>query len=175
MKAVKTILILLLLCFVRLAGEMAHRAADEAMLTTEECAKAMHLLNDSEKEFYDLVERLSDGQWNYKLSVLRWPAGETVQHTVLAEGLLFPVGQLPTSWRDGRYTRISCPFNSPACSRAVATRPACPTRSGSSVHMIIPAWLGCCRCSRLKSTRLSVMTARPVSVALANKSSSEIA
>src|SRR2546427_4179343 len=78
------------------------------------------------------------------------------------------------SFRAGRYTRSSRPLNSPASAIDATTRSACPTRSGSSVQMMIPAWSGIRRCKRLKSRRLIVSSVRPIWVALASKSSSGI-
>ena len=58
-------------------------------LTTEERAHAIQLLQDSQKEFLALVDGLTDAQWTYKPAPDRWSVGETAEHIVLAEGLLY--------------------------------------------------------------------------------------
>jgi uncharacterized damage-inducible protein DinB len=64
-------------------------AADDPRLTAEERAKAIKLLLDSQKEFLDAVEKLSDAQWSYKPAPGRWSVAEVAEHIMLAEGLLF--------------------------------------------------------------------------------------
>ncbi len=64
------------------------QAADPA-LTPAERAHAIQLLQDSQKEFLSYVDGLTDAQWNYKAGPDRWSVGETAEHIVLAEGLLF--------------------------------------------------------------------------------------
>jgi len=63
--------------------------AADATLTSAERAHAIQLLQDSEKEFLGYVDGLTDAQWNYKAGPDRWSVGETAEHIVLAEGLLF--------------------------------------------------------------------------------------
>jgi hypothetical protein len=67
-------------------------AADPA-LTPAERAHAIQLLQDSQKEFLSYVDGLTDAQWNYKAGPDRWSVGETAEHIVLAEGLLFSAVQ----------------------------------------------------------------------------------
>jgi Tfp pilus assembly protein PilV len=73
-----------------LAGFM--QAADSAM-TTAERAHAIQLLQDSQKEFLSYVDGLTDEQWNWKSAPERWSVGETAEHIMLAEGLLFSAVQ----------------------------------------------------------------------------------
>jgi DinB superfamily len=68
------------------------QAADSAM-TTAERAHAIQLLQDSQKEFLSYVEGLTDEQWNWKSAPERWSVGETAEHIMLAEGLLFSAVQ----------------------------------------------------------------------------------
>jgi len=77
-----------ILIAVLLLGTMMAWAAD-GKLTTEERAKAIKYLKDSQKEFLDAVEKVSDAQWNYKQSPERWSVGETAEHIALSEGLIF--------------------------------------------------------------------------------------
>ncbi len=67
--------------------------AADATITAEERAHAVQLLRDSQKEFLSAVEGLTDAQWTYKSSPERWSVGETAEHIVLAEGLLFSAVQ----------------------------------------------------------------------------------
>ena len=71
-------------------------SAGDPKLTAEERAKAIKLLQDSQKEFLDAVEKLNDAQWNYKPAPLegevnrdRWSVAQVAEHIMLAEGLLF--------------------------------------------------------------------------------------
>lgn len=70
-------------------GQNAMTGKDESYLTAEERAKAVKLLKDSEKEFLDMVSKLTDEQWAYKPALNRWSVGEVAQHIMLTEGLLF--------------------------------------------------------------------------------------
>jgi uncharacterized damage-inducible protein DinB len=63
--------------------------AAEPAITPEERAKAIKLLQDSQKEFLDSVEGLSEAQWTFKPGPDRWSVGETAEHIMLAEGSLF--------------------------------------------------------------------------------------
>lgn len=63
--------------------------AAEPALNQHERDRAIQLLRDSETEFLSLTIDLSDSQWTYKPAPDRWSVGETAEHIVLAEGLLF--------------------------------------------------------------------------------------
>jgi uncharacterized damage-inducible protein DinB len=63
-------------------------------MTAEERAKAVKLLLDSQKEFFDAIEKLSDDQWNYRQNPLKWSCGLVAEHIVLTEERLFGVVQL---------------------------------------------------------------------------------
>jgi hypothetical protein len=77
---------ILALSVLTLAGSL--HAADPA-LTTAERAHALQLLEDSQKEFLALVDGLNDAQWTFKPGPDRWSVGETAEHIVLAEAMLF--------------------------------------------------------------------------------------
>jgi hypothetical protein len=77
---------ILALSILTLAGSL--HAADPA-LTPAERAHALQLLQDSQKEFLALVDGLNDAQWTFKPGPDRWSVGETAEHIVLAEALLF--------------------------------------------------------------------------------------
>ena len=64
-------------------------SAAEPVLTPQERDHALQLLRDSEAEFLQLTSGLSQAQWAYKPAPDRWSVGETAEHIVLAEGLLF--------------------------------------------------------------------------------------
>lgn len=84
-------LTLILICGALLsmpAFAMVSGAPADTRLTPEERAAAIKLLNDSQKEFLNLVENLTDEQWNFKPSPFKWSVGETAEHIALAEGLL---------------------------------------------------------------------------------------
>jgi hypothetical protein len=62
---------------------------DRTALAKEERAHAIQLLRDSQTEFLNLTSGLSEAQWTYKPAPDRWSVGETAQHIVMAEGMLF--------------------------------------------------------------------------------------
>ncbi len=64
-------------------------SAAEPTLMKEERAHAIQLLRDSENEFFNLTSGLTESQWTYKPAPDRWSVGETAQHIVMAEALLF--------------------------------------------------------------------------------------
>lgn len=61
----------------------------DGRMTAEERAKAIKMLVDSQNEFINYVEKLSDAQWNFRPAPFKWTVGETAEHIALAEGLLF--------------------------------------------------------------------------------------
>ena len=58
-------------------------------LTTEQRAHALELLNNSEKEFLSATDGLTDEQWNFKASPEKWSIGQTAEHIMLSETLIF--------------------------------------------------------------------------------------
>jgi hypothetical protein len=46
-------------------------------------------LKQSQDEFLSSIDGLTEQQWTFKVSPERWSIGETAEHIVLAEGLLF--------------------------------------------------------------------------------------
>ena len=81
MKRMIAVLLAALFCSVLPAAEPA--------VTAEERAKAVKLLRDSQKEFLDSVEKLSEAQWAYKPAPGRWSVAEVAEHIMLSEDLLF--------------------------------------------------------------------------------------
>jgi hypothetical protein len=63
-------------------------AADTHM-TAEERMKVLNWLDESQKEFLAAIDGLSEEQWKWKPAPNRWSVGETAEHVVLAEALLF--------------------------------------------------------------------------------------
>ena len=64
-------------------------AADEGKVSTEERAKVIKLLKDSQAETLAALEKLSDEQLKFKPAPERWSVSEVAEHILLAEGLLF--------------------------------------------------------------------------------------
>src|SRR5579863_10193422 len=58
-------------------------------LSAEERAQVLRWLDESRRGFFSAVDGLSDAQWTWKPAPERWSVGETAEHIVLAEGLLF--------------------------------------------------------------------------------------
>ena len=63
-------------------------AADPHM-TPDERNQVLKWLADSHQEFFASIEGLSDAQWKWKPAPERWSVGETAEHIVLAEAMLF--------------------------------------------------------------------------------------
>ena len=62
-------------------------------MSAEERTKVLNLLEESHKEFYASIDGVSDAQWKWKPAPERWSVGETAEHIVLAEALLFSIVQ----------------------------------------------------------------------------------
>ncbi|MBX3278719.1 MAG: DinB family protein [Acidobacteria bacterium] len=58
-------------------------------MTTEERAKLVKYLHDSQKQLLDAISGLSEAQWKFKPAPERWSVGEVAEHIYLAESLLF--------------------------------------------------------------------------------------
>jgi uncharacterized damage-inducible protein DinB len=58
-------------------------------MSAEEQSKVLNWLEESRKEFHASIEGVSDAQWKWKPTAERWSVGETAEHIVLAEALLF--------------------------------------------------------------------------------------
>ena len=63
-------------------------AADPHM-STEERTKVLNYLAESRKEYLAAIDGVSAEQWKWKPAPNRWSVGETAEHIVLAEALLF--------------------------------------------------------------------------------------
>jgi len=63
-------------------------AADPHM-TAEERTKVIHWLEESRKEFLASIDGVTAEQWKWKPAPERWSVGETAEHIVLAEAMLF--------------------------------------------------------------------------------------
>ena len=67
---------------------MPLRAADPH-LSMEERTQVLKWLEESRQEFFAAIDGVSDAQWKWKPAPERWSVGETAEHIVLAEALLF--------------------------------------------------------------------------------------
>jgi len=63
--------------------------AADAHITQEERAKVLTYLEESRKEFLAAIDGVTAEQWKWKPAPERWSVGETAEHIVLAEALLF--------------------------------------------------------------------------------------
>jgi uncharacterized damage-inducible protein DinB len=66
-------------------------------MTTEERTKVLNWLDESHREFLAGIDGLTDDQWKWKPAEERWSVGETAEHIVLAEGLMFAMVQRAVS------------------------------------------------------------------------------
>jgi DinB superfamily len=58
-------------------------------MTSEERAHLLHLLEDSENEYLSLIEDVNQAQWNWRPAPDRWSVGQTAEHIMQAEVILF--------------------------------------------------------------------------------------
>lgn len=75
------------------AQQSAPAAADPHM-TTEERAKVVQWLNDTQKEYLDRLEHVSEAQWHWRPAPFRWSVGEVAEHIMLTENRLFGALQM---------------------------------------------------------------------------------
>jgi len=85
----KTLAILVCTTLLTILTQAHTRAIGDGKITSEERAKAIKMLHDSQNELLSYIEKLSDAQWNFRPSPFKWTVGETAEHIALAEGLLF--------------------------------------------------------------------------------------
>jgi len=58
-------------------------------MSTEERTNVLHWLAESHQEFLASIDGVSEEQWKWKPAPERWSVGETAEHIVLAEAMLF--------------------------------------------------------------------------------------
>src|SRR6202165_4268775 len=63
--------------------------ATDAHMTAEERSKVLNWLEESRKEFLAAIDGVTEEQWKWKPAPERWSVGETAEHIVLAEAMLF--------------------------------------------------------------------------------------
>jgi hypothetical protein len=63
--------------------------AADAHMTAEERMKVKSWLEESRREFLAAIDGVTVEQWKWKPAPERWSVGETAEHIVLAEALLF--------------------------------------------------------------------------------------
>ena len=85
----QTLAILFCTTLLTISIQARTQPAGDGKITPEERAKAIKMLNDSQTELLSYVEKLSDAQWNFRPSLVKWTVGETAEHIALAEGLLY--------------------------------------------------------------------------------------
>jgi DinB family protein len=63
--------------------------AADAHMSTQERTNVLHWLEESHQEFLASIDGVSEEQWRWKPAPERWSVGETAEHIVLAEAMLF--------------------------------------------------------------------------------------
>lgn len=58
-------------------------------ITADERTQLLKWLDESHSEFLAAIDGVSDSQWKWKPAPEQWSVGETAEHIVLAEALLF--------------------------------------------------------------------------------------
>jgi uncharacterized damage-inducible protein DinB len=92
-KLILTIVMFFIFSAVITTGEPRCAPPSDPRMTPEERAKVVKLMKDSQKEYLDLLANVSDAQWNYKPSPLRWSVGQVAEHIVLVENRIFAIIQ----------------------------------------------------------------------------------
>ena len=85
----KYILLITLLLSSALVAAQSPAMKGNATMSTEDRAKIIKMLGESQTETLDAIKGLTDEQWNYKPAPEKWSVGEVAEHIWLAEGLLF--------------------------------------------------------------------------------------
>ena len=70
-------------------GAQGAQEAQEAKMSTEDRAKVIRLLNESNKQTLASIEGLSNEQLHFKAAPEKWSVLEVAEHIMMAEGLLF--------------------------------------------------------------------------------------
>jgi hypothetical protein len=89
MRKIARLLLPVLLLSIAETADAGPGGSSDPRMTDEERAKVIKLLQDSQKEYLDAIESISDAQWSYKPSPLRWSVGEVAEHIMLTEVALF--------------------------------------------------------------------------------------
>ena len=63
--------------------------ADDPDITPEERAKLIKYLQDSETEFLEMLDGVTEAQWRWKPAPDRWSVAETATHIAITEDFLF--------------------------------------------------------------------------------------
>ena len=63
--------------------------AADPQITSEERAKLIKYLKDSQAEFFALLDGVSDAQWRWKAAPEKWSVAETAEHIAITEDFLF--------------------------------------------------------------------------------------
>jgi hypothetical protein len=82
-------LLLVIFCLATTAPSAQTRGAKDPRMSAEERAKILKFLADSEKEYLSAIENLTDAQWKFNPSPVRWSVGQVAEHIMLTEMALF--------------------------------------------------------------------------------------
>lgn len=69
-------------------------AADDPRMTPEERTSLLNYLDRSQREFEQLLDGVTDAQWNWKAAPERWSVGEVARHILISEDYLFDQAML---------------------------------------------------------------------------------
>lgn len=68
---------------------VANVLAGKASMTAEERTHLVQLLKDSETEYLSSIEKVDEAQWSWKPAPDRWSVGQTAEHIMQSEVVLF--------------------------------------------------------------------------------------
>jgi hypothetical protein len=63
--------------------------AEDAHMSDSERKKALDWFHESRRVFFAAIDDVNEEQWNWRPAPERWSVGETAEHIVLAEALLY--------------------------------------------------------------------------------------
>ncbi|MFL6273638.1 MAG: DinB family protein [Blastocatellia bacterium] len=91
MRKLTLALLVTLLCgaLLNANAQQTATAAGDPHMTADERAQVIKWMNDTEKDYLDRLEHVSEAQWNWRPAPFRWTVGEVAEHIMLTEARLF--------------------------------------------------------------------------------------
>ena len=77
------------LCCLFAGSLLATAQTPKPVMSKDDRQALLKRFDDSSAQTLAAVEKLSDAQWTYKAAPDKWSVGETLEHIILTEGLLF--------------------------------------------------------------------------------------
>jgi uncharacterized damage-inducible protein DinB len=97
-KIMRTLMLALLVMLladsvIKVDAQQAAPAAGDPHMTDDERAKVIKRMIDTQKDYLDRLEHVSEAQWNWRPAPFRWTVGEVAEHIMITENALFGMMQ----------------------------------------------------------------------------------